>query len=73
MLARYNEVVVQAGAEKAPNVVAMYLYELAQRFNTFYNGTKIAGDSERLWLTRATAQVLKSGLGLLGIQAPEEM
>ena len=64
---------IQAGQEKAPNVVAMYLYELAQRFNTFYNGTKIAGDANRLWLTQATARVLASGLALLGISAPNEM
>ncbi len=73
VLARYDEIVIQAGQEKAPNVVAMYLYELAQRFNTFYNGTKIAGDANRLWLTQATARVLASGLALLGISAPNEM
>lgn len=73
ILAKFDEVVIQAGIEKAPNVIAQYLYEVAQRFNTFYNGTKIAGDDERMWITQATASVLKSGLGLLGISAPEEM
>lgn len=73
ILSRYDEVVMQAGREKAPNVIAHYLYELAQKFNSFYNANKIAGDKERLWLTQATAKVLKSGLGLLGIVAPEEM
>jgi arginyl-tRNA synthetase len=73
ILSRYDEEVIKAGKEKAPNVIASYLYEVAQRFNTFYNANKISGDKERLWLTSATANVLKSGLSLLGIQAPEEM
>lgn len=72
-LSRYGEVVAIAAREKSPSTLAMYLYELAQRFNAFYNGNKIGEDSERLWLTSAVASVLSSGLDLLGIVAPEEM
>lgn len=72
-LSRYGEVVAIAAREKSPYTLAMYLYELAQRFNTFYNGNKIGEDSERLWLTSAVASVIKSGLQVLGIVAPSEM
>ncbi|MFH1244365.1 MAG: arginine--tRNA ligase [bacterium] len=70
---RYPEVVSEAGEKMAPHLLATYLFELAQRFNTFYNQHQIVGDEGRILLTSAVANVLKSGLGLLGIQAPEEM
>ena len=75
-LYRFPEVVLQAGQENAPNVICNFLYELAQRFNTFYNQHKIIGsqnEARRLQLTAATAQVLENGLRLLGIKAPEKM
>lgn len=70
---RYPEVVAAAGAAYAPHLVATYLYELAARYNTFYNQHQIVGDELRIMLTQGTANVLKTGLNLLGIQAPEEM
>lgn len=76
-LYRYGEVVAEAGENFAPHLVATYIYELAQRFNTFYQACRVEEDGEvnelRYLLTQATANVLKSGLGLLGITAPEEM
>ena len=83
-IARYPEVVMQsvpspeamagkAGEKVAPNVIASYLYELSSRFNSFYNGNKIAGNEGRVVITQAVANVLKSGLNLLGIAAPREM
>ncbi len=87
-LYRYPEVVVEAGEKYAPHLVATYVYELAQRFNTFYQACRVvdptsssttlgAGEGEvnqlRYLLTQASANVIKSGLGILGIQAPEEM
>ena len=72
-LYRYPEVVEAAGKAFAPHLVATYLYELAARYNTFYNQHQIVGNPLRIMLTQATARVLKSGLNLLGIQAPEEM
>jgi arginyl-tRNA synthetase len=96
---RYPELVEQAAREYAPHLICTYLYELAQRFNAFYNKHSILGILEyktkgksaedmkkdeskvvsnevrefRLCLTVAVAQVLKNGLHLLGIQAPEKM
>lgn len=70
---RYPEVVVNSAREYAPHYVAHYLLELAGRFNSFYAKSEIAGHKERLALTAAVALTLKKGLGLLGIEAPEEM
>ena len=78
-LYRYGEVVDEAAAELSPNLVANFLFELAQRFNSFYNKMPIlkAKDEKikslRLLLTAATAEVVKRGLYLLGIQSPEKM
>jgi arginyl-tRNA synthetase len=82
-LYRYPKVVREAGVQYAPHVVCTYLFELAQRFNSFYNTHSILGSLDypltrsiadfRLLLTTATAQVLKNGLSLLGIKAPDKM
>ena len=77
-LYRYPEMVQEAGLQLSPNYLANYLYELSQRFNTFYNSNQIlVEESEvknfRLHLTKAVAQVLENGLQLLGIAAPERM
>lgn len=76
LLSRFNEVVEQSASTYSPNTLCNYLYELAQKYNGFYNQNKIIGsDSEkfRLALTSGVGQVLKNGLNLLGIQAPERM
>jgi arginyl-tRNA synthetase len=70
---RYPEVVAEASEKYAPHMVAGYVYELAARFNTFYNQHQIVGNEMRIMLTTATANILKSGLNLLGIVAPSEM
>ena len=74
---RYPEVVAEAGSHHAPHLVATYIYELSQRFNSFYQACRVEEKGEvnplRYLLTKATAKVLQSGLNLLGIQAPEEI
>ncbi|MBT4652016.1 MAG: arginine--tRNA ligase [Candidatus Pacebacteria bacterium] len=78
-LDRFTEVVEQAAKEFAPHHLATYLFELAQRFNGFYNTHPIinAENSDarerRCTLTQVAAKVLEYGLSLLGIQTPEEM
>ena len=72
-LYRFEEAVVQAADELAPNLVANFLYDLAQKYNSFYNKHRVIGNDFRLWLTDSTAQILQRGLGLLGISAPEKM
>ncbi|MDP2638051.1 MAG: arginine--tRNA ligase [Candidatus Levybacteria bacterium] len=75
-LNRFEEVVEEAGKNYAPNLLCNYLFDLAQKFNLFYEKYKIIGsESEdfRLALTAAVGQVIKSGLRLLGISAPNKM
>lgn len=72
----YAEMVDKATAELAPHHVCTYLYELAQQFNKFYETSRIIGDERqalRLKLVESYSQVLKSGLNLLGIEAPGRM
>lgn len=73
LLTRYGSVISEAAAAKSPSTLAVYLYNLAQKFNSFYNRNRIGNDSQRLWLTRAVAAVLKQGLQVLGIAAPSTM
>jgi len=76
---RFPEVVEEAAVRYSPNLVCNFLYELAQRFNTFYNQHSIlsAGDDElivfRLRLTTAVGEVMKNGLLMLGIQPLKKM
>ncbi len=77
-LVRYPEVVADAARRRMPHLLATELYELASRFNLFYQEAPVLKEeeptrAERLMLCRATAQVLENGLALLGIHAPEEM
>lgn len=79
LIAEYPDVALSAGQNVTPHVVCTYLYKLAQTYNQFYtNCPVIKADSEslknsRLALTQATAQVLKNGLNLLGIETVEKM
>ncbi|MCL4390047.1 MAG: arginine--tRNA ligase [Patescibacteria group bacterium] len=72
-LYRFPEVVEAAARQYAPNLVCSYLFELAKRYNNFYNNCPILGNDLRLKLTATTADVLKNGLNLLGIEALERM
>jgi len=76
LLYRFPEVVEYSAENYAPHHLCTYLYELASTFNNFYNQDKIIGapdEAYRLALTSASAQILKTGLGLLGIISPEKM
>jgi arginyl-tRNA synthetase len=75
-ISEYPEVVAKAANELMPHHICVYLYELAQVFNSFYEKSRIVGDEHqavRLSLARSYSQVLKDGLNLLGIEAPERM
>jgi arginyl-tRNA synthetase len=75
-LSEFAEVVELATRELMPHHVATYLYGLAQVFNRFYEHSRIVGDpreAHRLQLVTVYADVLKQGLGLLNISAPEQM
>ena len=75
---RFEVVVWQAARDLSPNVICTYLYELAQKFNLFYQKHKIIGETPeiqrfRLNLSSATSVILKQGLYLLGIETVERM
>jgi len=78
-LGKFPDIVEAAGKEIAPHLICNYVYEVAQKFNTFYEACPIK-DAEnkkekhsRLMLVSATGQVLKNGLNLLGIDVLEKM
>ena len=75
-LSEYPEVIELATNELAPHIICTYLYELAQEFNRFYENNRVIGDERqtlRIEMVGKYADTLKSGLGLLGIHAPEHM
>lgn len=77
-LSAYPEVVAIAATELAPHSIANYLKELASDLHSYYNEYKFLIDDEpvklaRLSLIKATQQVLKNGLNLLGVTAKDRM
>lgn len=75
-ISEYPEVVQRAVDELMPHHVCTYLYELAQTFNRFYEHNRVIGDDReetRIKLVGLYADVLKGGLTMLGIAAPERM
>lgn len=78
-LLRFPEVVTEAAEKLKPNVIATYLYELAQLFSSFYTHCPVLSADEddkeiRLKLIQAYSMVIKEGLHLLGgIEVPEQM
>ncbi|OQP53093.1 arginine--tRNA ligase [Niastella koreensis] len=78
-LERYPEVLKQACAEMSPSVVAGYVFNVAQLFNTFYNKHSFLNAETpvkkelRLQINQMVANVLKTGMALLGIEVPERM
>jgi arginyl-tRNA synthetase len=81
-LSEFPRVVAQAGELREPHRVARYLEELAGHFHKWFEVCRVAPRADetvtdlnrtRLWLNDATATVLRNGLGLLGVSAPERM
>lgn len=77
-LSSYPETVADAATDLAPHTIANYLKELASELHSYYNEYKFLIEDEavkiaRLSLIAATQQVLKNGLNLLGVSAPEKM
>lgn len=78
-LADFRGVVAEAGRRYSPALVANYCYELAKEYNQFYHDYSILREEDagvralRLMLSDATARVLRTGTGLLGMEMPERM
>jgi arginyl-tRNA synthetase len=81
-LAEFPGVLASAAELRAPHRVARYLEELAGSYHRFYDSCRVLPRGEevsgpltvaRLWLCAATATVLRNGLDVLGVHAPERM
>ncbi len=78
-LEQFPTVLNDAGLEHDPSKVAIYIYNLAKTFSSFYNEHSIANAENdekknlRVMLAISTAQVIKTGMEVLGIKVPERM
>lgn len=78
-VATFPSVVEQAGKEYSPALIANYMYELVKQYNSFYHDFSILKEENealrnfRLLLSKKIAAVVKTGMGLLGIEVPERM
>ena len=79
LLHQYPDIVQLAGDEYSPAVIANYIYELAKEYNTFYHECPILIEEDekvktlRLSISALTAQVIESGMRLLGVTVPDRM
>jgi len=82
VLQEYPRVVAQAAELREPHRIARYIEEVAGYYHRWYDNCRVIPLGEepvtdlhrtRLWLNDATGQVIRNGLGLLGVSAPERM
>ncbi len=78
LLYRFPEIVLRSAEEFEPHYIANYLVDVARAFNAYYGNTKIIDKDDstspyKVALTLAFSTVIKNGLYLLGIKAPERM
>jgi arginyl-tRNA synthetase len=75
----FGAAVEQAGKDYSPSGIANYCYELTKVFNQFYHDYSILNEADeqkktvRLTLAKNVAKIIKSAMGLLGIEVPERM
>jgi arginyl-tRNA synthetase len=74
----YPQMIESAASELSPHLIAFYLKDLAADFHSYYNASRFLVEDESLKLARlalimAAAQVMRNGLKLLGVTAPEKM
>lgn len=78
-LADFPSTVAEAGRSYSPALIANYVYDLVKQYNQFYHDYSILKEEDaavrslRLALCDATARVIRTGMGLLGINVPERM
>ena len=75
----FQAAVRQAGQDYNPSCIANYCYELVKEYNQFYHDFSVLREENvdnkvfRLALSAAVSQVVRNGMGLLGIEVPERM
>jgi arginyl-tRNA synthetase len=78
-LADFTIAVSDAGRNYSPALIANYVYDLAKEYNQFYHDYSILKEQDdkvrafRLLLSETVADVIKRGMGLLGIEVPDRM
>ncbi|MDA7694416.1 arginine--tRNA ligase [Flavobacteriaceae bacterium] len=78
-LGRYPEVVILAGEQYSPALIANYLYDLVKSYNTFYQNISVLGIEDvmqknlRVALSQKVAEVISNASSLLGMEVPEYM
>ena len=77
-MTRYPEVVEDSAKYMEPHRITFYLMDLASSFHTYYNKHRVLSDDPllskgRLYLVLAVRKVIRNGLTLLGVSAPEKM
>ena len=77
-LTLFPTMVLKAGETYKPNLLTDYLFDLAKKFNTFYNACPILNQEDEILLSRLliadrTAEILRQGLDLLGIKTVNRM
>ena len=78
MASRYPEIIEQAASLRAPHTLVHYLRDLANALHSFYNAERILVEEDslrhaRVYALQAVQQVLRNGLALLGVSAPDSM
>jgi arginyl-tRNA synthetase len=82
VLQEFPRIVAQAADLREPHRVARYIEEVAGYYHRWYDKCRVLPQADeevtdlqrtRLWLNDATGQVIRNGLGLLGVSAPERM
>jgi len=76
---KFSEIVQESAEKFSPNLICNFIFDLAKKYNLFYDSCPIlkAEDKKiktfRILLTKATAQVIKNSLFILGIRVPQRM
>jgi arginyl-tRNA synthetase len=77
-LSKYPEIIASAAVNRAPHTLVHFLRDLANTLHTYYNAEQFIVDdaalrNARLTLVLAVQQVIRNGLTLLGVSAPDSM
>lgn len=79
LLSQFGDKIKEAGNEYSPAIIAQYVYDLAKEYNRFYAESPIFNEENeelmkfRVLLSKTVADVIKRGMGLLGIDVPNRM
>ena len=78
LISYFTNTVIDAAAKNEPSILSRYLIDLSQSYSKFYKQNHVICDDKevqdaRLLLTKTVGDIIKNGLGLLGIECPERM